>query len=396
MYKNKFIYLLVLLPLLVFSGCNEEPNNIGANLLPPSDEINLSTWNTLNNPIDENSFFFRDTISLSYSNTVLLGSYNQAKSYLLVKFLISLPDSIKNALAADSLTFVEAWLSSAIKYKLGDGSNLDFTAHKINSNWNAGTFTLDSLASLEYNPQDVYLSQELTDSTFKFHIQPDAPKEWLYNQVNSDSAHNYGIYLQPNAGGNLILGFPALSSALSTSRIKLTCVTRILGSAKLDTLGFYTSADVHVVERPIPANITHRMLLQAGTGVRSGLFFDFSSFPKSTIINKATLKIFYDITEAEFGTNKSDTLVLNVFADSSARTLNTALGTEYLFGDSTTFSGELTSFVQKWVDSSAVNQGMQIKLSDEETTANQLLLYGADYSDSTKRPQLEILYTKMR
>ncbi len=395
MHKHRFIFLLTVIPLLFFAGCNDAPNSVGSNLLPPSDEINLQTWNTLDNPLSERSFTFKDTLSLSYSNTVLLGSYNQAKSYLLVKFLISLPDSIKDALSADSLTFVESWLSSNIKYKLGDGTSLDFTAHNINSNWNAGKFTLDSLTALEFDPQDVYLNQELTDSTFKFHIQPDAPKEWLYSQVNPDSAHNYGIYLEPNAGGNLILGFPALTSALSNGRLKLTCVTQIVGSSKLDTLGFYTSADVHVVERPLPS-VSGRMVLQAGTGVRSGLYFDFSSFPKSTIINKATLKIYYDIAEAEFGTNKSDTLYLNMFADSSAHTILGSMGTEYLFGDSTKFSGELTTFVQKWVDSSAVNQGMQIKLSDEETTANQLLLFGADYPDSTKRPQLEILYTKMR
>ncbi len=396
MYKNKLVLIIFLSSILFFSGCNDSPDIVGSGLIPPADEINFTTWNTLEKPLPERSFFFRDTISLSYSNTVLLGSYNDAKSYLLVKFLISLPDSIKNALAADSLTFVESWISAEIKYKLGDGSQLDFTAYKLLSNWNASNFTIDSLALLDYNPQDVYLSQELTDSTFKFSIQPETPKEWLANQVNSDSSHNYGIYLKPNPNGNLILGFPALTSFLYQGRLKLTCVTQIQGSNVLDTLAFYSSADVHVLDRPIPTNTTHRMLLQAGTGVRSGLFFDFSSFPKSTIINKATLKIYYDINEAEFGTNRSDTLQLNAFIDSSAHTLNGSLGTLYLFADSSKFSGEITAFVQKWVDSTSVNEGMQLKLTDEEVTANQLLLYGADYPDSTKRPQLEILYTKMR
>ena len=395
MLKIKFTFLFIFLSVFILTGCNDSPNDVGLGLIPASDGIDLVSWNSLQNPIFEQSATVEDTISLSYSKDVLLGSYNDAKSYLLVKFLISLPDSITTALSSDSLTFVDSWLSSDITYKLGDGTSLDFTAHKITSDWNASKFTKDSLTSLQFDPQDVYLSQELTDSTFKFNIQPDAAKDWLMHSVNSTDFNNYGLYLEPNANGNLILGFPALTASLSSKRLQLTCVTKIIGSQFSDTLKFYTSADVHLVERPLP-NVSNRMVLQAGTGVRSRLYFDLSSFPKNTVINRATLKIYYDINEAEFGTNKSDTLILKMLSDSTLGTINTSVGTTYLFEDSTKYSGEITSFVQKWVDSTSVNEGLLLKLSDEDVTANQLLLYSPTFPDSLKRPQLEILYTKMR
>ena len=85
-----------------------------------------------------------------------------------------------------------------------------------------------------------------------------------------------------------------------------------------------------------------------------------------------------------------------MLSDSTLNTINTSVGTAYLYGDSTKYSGELTSFVQKWVDSTSVNEGLLMKLSDEDVTANQLLLFSPTFPDSTKRPQLEILYTKMR
>ncbi len=395
MLKIKLTFLFTFLSVFIFTGCNDSPNDVGLGLIPASDGINLVSWNSLQNPIIEKSATVEDTISLSYSKEVLLGSYNNTKSFLLVKFLISLPDSISTALSADSLTFVDSWLSSAVTYKIGDGTSLDFTAHKIESDWNASKFTNDSLTTLQYNPQDIYLSQELTDSTFKFNFQADAAKDWLMSSVNSTDYNNYGLYLEPSSGGSLILGFPALTASLSNSRLQLTCVTKITGSQFLDTLTFYTSADVHVVEHPLP-NVINRMVLQAGTGVRSRLFFDLSSFPKNTVINKATLNIYYDINEAEFGTNKSDTLILKMLSDSTLNTINTSVGTAYLYGDSTKYSGELTSFVQKWVDSTSVNEGLLMKLSDEDVTANQLLLFSPTFPDSTKRPQLEILYTKMR
>ena len=394
MNKNILQIIFPLLLAVAFYSCSDAPTEIGADLMPPGDGLSISTWNTLEHPVPQSSSYYVDTISMNYSSSVLLGEVvNDVKSYLLVKFLVigEVPDSIQSAIEKDSLVINDAWISSPVIYRYGDGSELNFSVHEILDDWSALDFTIDSLNTLVYDETNDYLSQTVTDSTFEFHFQPRAVYKMLMSEV-ADSVKNYGLFMRPE-GGNLVLGFPALTTNVAGERLKLTCAVE-KPDEFIDTLSFYTSADVHVVQRDIPLNIPDRIILNAGTIVRGRVKFDLTSLPERIVVNRAILRVYIDETQTLQGSNPSDTLFVSMIADSSG-TVHENSPSVYAWGDSTRISANITEMVQKWLNHPEENFGVRLRLTDEKTSVNKLTFYGSEYSDSTKRPYLEITYTKM-
>jgi hypothetical protein len=392
--KNKSSLLFAFFLSVLFYACSDAPTEIGADLLPPGDGLELFSWNTLDTPVPQTSWYKVDTVSMNYASAVLLGEVqNDVKSHLLLKFLVidQVPDSIKDALSNDSLSVTDAWISAPVIYRYGDGAELDFSVHGITDKWSALNFTIDSLNNLSFNETDDYVSQEVTDSTFEFHFTPTSVYDWLMSEV-VDSIDNYGLYLRPE-GGDLVLGFPALTTTLTNSRMKLTCVVEKPNDF-VDTLVFYTSADVHVVEREIPDSLSGKIILSAGKITRGFVKFDLTEFPKNVAINRAIMRVFIDETETLQGSNPSDTLYFTMLADSSggvAEFSPKVLAT----GDSSRISANITEFVQKWINHPEQNYGVRLNLTDEKTSVNKLVFYGSEYPDTVKRPYLEIVYTKM-
>ncbi len=391
---NKFLLLISAVLTFGLFSCSDAPTEIGADLMPPGDNLTLQTWNSLEHPIPQTSSYEVDTISMNYSRAVLLGEVaNDVKSHMLLKFFFyqSIPDSVLNALKADSLTIISASISAPIIYRYGDGSEVNFSVHKITDNWSALDFTIDSLNSLVYDTQNDFISEEVTDSTFEFSFQPNMIYDWFWSEV-VDSVKNYGIYLKPE-GGNLVLGFPALTSSMTNSRMKLTCVVQKTNGF-IDTLDFYSSADVHVAERNIPLNETGKIILSGSAIARGKVKMDLTSLSQRIIVNKAVLKLFINEDETLQGSNPSDTLYFTMIKDSTGNVGDNP--TEVIgSGDSTHISANITKMVQKWLNHPETNFGIRLRLSDEKTSVNKLVFYGSDYSDSTKRPYLELVYTKM-
>ncbi len=393
MKVNKFLFFSAFAVALMFYSCAEAPTEIGADLMPPGDDLTLQAWNSLENPVPQTSSYYCDTISMNYSNAVLLGEVaGDVKSHLLLKFLVidQIPDSVLSAIRSDSLQIISAKIEAPIIYRYGDGTEISFSVHRISGKWSALDFTIDSLNALLFDEANDYLSQEVTDSTFEFSFNPDAAKDWLWSEVY-DSLENYGVYLKPE-GGNLVLGFPALTTALTNSRMKLTCVVEKPG-AFTDTLSFFTSADVHVVEREIP-QLADRIILSAGKITRAKIKFDLSDLPERIIVNRAILRVFIDETMTTQGSNPSDTLYFSMLEDSTGAVSETSTQTLGA-GDSNRISANITEMVQKWLNHPETNYGVRLKLSDEKTSVNKLVFYGSEFSDSTKRPYLELTYTKM-
>jgi len=390
-FKYKLSLIFLLIPL--FFGCSENPNQIGLDAIPDYDKLNLKSWNTNENPIEMESATLQDSISTSYSSIILLGQTNNVKSTLLLKFLISLPDSIKNALSADSLIIRKAYLKASIVYKQGNGPNLNFTVNNILQSWTSTTFTKDSLELLTTDPTNLYQSQVITDSTFQFDFNVAPVYDWFKSYIDPDTYSNYGLLLNPT-NSDLILGFPALSASLSAAQFHLYTIVEKPGEF-IDTLSFYTSIDLHLVDRAYPTDTESRITLQAGTGVRGKLKFDLTTFPKNSIINKAIVRIFYEKTEADFGSNPSDSIIVYMLNSNSDFNVRTDVGKWLLTADSLKYSGTITEFVQHWIDYPDSNNGMQLRLLDEYDATSEVKLYPANYVDPTKRPYLEIIYTRL-
>lgn len=394
MLKNKFLFLTVLLALFVYA-CSDAPNDIGADLMPPGDELALDSWNSADSPVPQTSSYYIDTLSMNYSRSVLLGEVNNdVKSHLLLKFLFydQLPDSVKDALLADSLVINDAWVTAPIIYRYpSDFGSFDFSVHKITDQWSALDFTIDSLHMLSFDENNEYISSEIGDSLFEFHFQPEAVYDWFMSEV-SDSIENYGLYLRPE-GGSGVLGFPALTTTLTDDRMHLSCIVEKPG-AFIDTLDFYTSADVHVVERDIPLGLEDKIIMSAGVITRGKIKFDLTPLPDRIIVNYAIMRLYIDEVETLQGSNPSDTLYFTMIEDSTGTVYETSpsvLGT----ADSTKVSANVTEMVQRWVNRPEENFGLRLQLTDEKTSVNKLVLYGSGSADSTKLPNLEIVYTKM-
>jgi len=103
----------------------------------------------------QQSKFYSDSLDLTSSKMLMLGKHGNVESTMLLKFLIFLPDSLKEAVNNKTLQILSSTIEMDPIYTYADKSNpFDFTVHKINSSWNSLTFTKDSLAHLDYEDID--------------------------------------------------------------------------------------------------------------------------------------------------------------------------------------------------------------------------------------------------
>jgi hypothetical protein len=249
--QNRFlVFLLSLTALLVIVGCNDDPTSLGSNLIPDQDLINSKKVNSYDLNFEQKSKSYdTDSLSLTNATKVFLGKSGNVESTMLMKFLMFFPDSIQDAILADSLNLISSSVIMQPLYVYGDKeNNFDFTVHEINSEWNSldfGKIELDLLdIDLANNIKTEYKNSG--DSLITFDIDKELVKNWMVLAANSQQEDNLGVYFNFKEGSNKILGFPAISSLYDSVLARLELVVEVPNKFK-DTLTVQVTSDVHVV-----------------------------------------------------------------------------------------------------------------------------------------------------
>jgi len=389
----KIIYpLLIALSLI---GCSEDPNIVGVDLLPNSDHMDILQANSLDADLQQESKYYLDSLNLTISDLMLIGKHDNVESTMLMKFLIFLPDSLKDAIKDGTLQILSSTMELEPIYTFGDkASPLDFSVHKINSSWSSLTFTKDSLAYLDYEDVDRSSNRVYTDTLITMDFDTGLTQEWFEASANEDQASNKGLYFNYTAGSDKIIGFPAISYENEDKLARLRIVVEVPNSF-IDTVVVQVTSDVHVIDGDLPVGNSENIFVQGGLSVHASFKIDVSMIPDNTIINKATIRFYYDDTESVVGTKPSDSLGVVALSDWEDNIMDRTLSPKLLTKDSTFYSGDITSYVQHWV-STQENNGLQIYVLNELFTVNKIALKGSSTADKNLRPYLEIIYTAKR
>ena len=150
---------------------------------------------------------------------------------------------------------------------------------------------------------------------------------------------------------------------------------------------------MHVPKGDIIPNSNENIILQSSLGIRGKMFFDLSLVPENIVVNKATLDLFIDQSNTEFGTKKADTIAVGFLTNLEKVTISTKIGKYSLKRTENKYSGDIRLFVQNWVDGED-NEGMSIQLTDELRSVSHVGIYSSSCPIDSLKPKLTIYYTQ--
>jgi hypothetical protein len=380
---------VIIISLLLIS-CSDDPSSIGSGQLD-QDLINIKVLDSKTDTINQSSTFKKKVISLGTGQTLLVGKSDNLEASSLIKFLILLPDSVKTDFLANNITIDTAMVELTKQYNFG-GSNLNFTAHKIITSWSAATFSADSLSSLMYDPADVIINRPVKDddSLYSFQLDKQLVASWFRENADSTQPDVYGIYLKPDPSSDKITGFQAL--AVENEEIPVIKIVISKTGSYKDTLTFISSTDVSVVTGNEPVTSPQNIIVQAGLSVQSKLYFDLSVLPVNAIVSSAELFLTVDTVETKTGSSFTNSLAAFFIIDST--NADSTSGSITLSRSGNTFSGNITVFVKRWIDTNT-NQGILLTAADQFNGVEKFVIKGSNAAVEEK-PRLKIIYTSIR
>ena len=393
MHLQRYLFILAASVAFIFSSCSDAPRDFNSSLLGP-DQVNILSVNSFNGNYNQNSTSFKTVVPTGASNELLLGKYEGQEASILIQFAFYLPDSLKNDLNSGAITITDGWVEFVRTYMFGDSTkSMDFSAHKITTPWTSYGFTSDSLdpakSSFTYDNADISSQRDvISDSINSFHLTTQYLTDALKNFVNGTPG--YGMYLKPTTGSQKVIGYQAVSSGSFTQPALKIVINK--AGVYTDTLGFDGYGDVSVLDGELPTVDPGEIVMQSSLVGQSRIAFDVSSIPSEAVINKARLILNVDTLKTKFGTSYSPVIAVFNIADSAAKNIDSSFSGATLSPYDTTYEGNITGFVQKWVTSKQ-NQGIILSPQDGLKGMETFVFKGSNATEPWKRPRLEILYT---
>ncbi len=386
-----FVAVIVLTGLFLYS-CKDAPDAIGLNEVQ-QEKPNYVHFNS--DTVNQSSNTFKHVIPLFNYNRILVGKKDNVKASTLIKFYINLPDTIANAIKADSLNIVSSTVELVRNYYFGDSTaNIDFNAYEINSEWSSN-FTSDSLNSLSIGATDLIQSKDLGDSLYNFTIDNSVVKTWLQVAVDTTLPNVYGFIIKPTENSEKVVGFYPLTTSL-TYIPNLQVVLEKPG-IYVDTLNFYPYRNLSVVEGSLPTVSQGNISIQGGLTANSKLWFDVSSIPPDAAISKSELVLKLDTTQTVIGSTSNTSILIYSLIDST--NIDSIYSSSLILsksGDSLYVSSNtLTAYVDNWIRTGN-NQGLRLTIYGENTGLELFSIKGSNDANIADRPKLKLTYTRLK
>jgi hypothetical protein len=400
--QNKIIaFVLLSFYILLFTGCNDSPTDIGSGLVS-QDGVNVVKLNSSVDSINQSSRSFKYVYSLASSNIIMVGKSENVDSKILIKFVFGLTDSLKQDIINDSIIIKESWIEMNKVYDFGDlNSSFNFDVLKVNSFWTA-SFSADSFANLNYDNIDLGSNfQSTNDTAYSFRIDNSLVMPWLKNSSDTLLGSNNGILLSAQPNTQRIMGFTAYNfDAINDPRLKI--VYEKLGGVYADTITGYVASDISIVLGDLPIVSSEDIVIQSSLCAQAKLYFDLSVIPKDATINSAKLTFTIDSSETKTGSTFTNALYIYLFSDSSTYFSSDSsaygINSNYVHSldrSNYTFTGLITDMVRA-IHAGLDNQGFLVKAAGEINGVEIFALKGSNAADMTKRPKLEIVYSRKK
>lgn len=371
-------------------NCSDEPTSIGKGGLPDEDLIDFLTINSAEDSLSQSSSYFHKVIQLGTAERILLGKHDNVEASLLMKYQISLADSLKNDILNNSINVVSSEMEFYQTYRFGEESaQFDFTVHKINSNWSVG-FSEDSIAFLSFDAEDLSGQKSVNDSITTSVISNQLILDWMRIAADTNLQDDNGVFIKPTGNTFKVLGYQALTTAFTNLPVVKVVIEK--PGVYMDTLTFPSTLDVGVVEGSLPPVSVENIPLRAGYIINSTLSFILPDLHENIIVNNAELLLKLDTLETIVGSQFTNALFAHFLFDSS--NTDSISSPVTLSRSEDFFVGNITGFVREWV--SGNNNGLLIATASPATGVELFSIKGSNAFNITDRPLLKINYTKLK
>ncbi|MBS1538660.1 MAG: hypothetical protein JST20_13035 [Bacteroidetes bacterium] len=397
--------ILIITALTAMIGCNDKLSVVGNNLL--SDTLQLTSINSSDSlPLITGSSSFSKSISLSGVGYVFIGKTSTSEALTLSR--IAMPDSVPDLNVADIISAKLFISASNPYYAFGDTTNnqLSFSVVKVLKLWGT-TATRDSITPdyFDSKPLATYNGKiPLRDSTGTFTVDFDKDQviEWfsLRRKLGSgNDSLNYGIAFRANSDCNIIRRFSAgsVGNAEAPQFTSLQVVYRRTTDTNSTVITIPSSYEGTYVTTPNPTEKS--ITIQGVSAIHSQISFDVSSIPKGVAIHLAGLTLTLDPSRSEAGTAGTDAAVYAEFIDSTSNNLvRTYYGarSQDANGNYTNeyFFPSLNSALEAMVRRNGIGTiTLQTQPANYYKRMDKLVFFGAQESDSTKRPRMTVVYS---
>lgn len=391
----RLLFISVTLVISIIS-CSKDPTSTGEKLVSGSDIISTAIFDSNPANIYQKTSNYDFVLKTGLSSQLILGASDYGQSNILMKFNMTLTDTLLKYLNLNTLVLQSAWVTMDSTYSLGsETAPFDFYAYNI-TDYNSGQywelgFDRDSVSLLKYDNtnQNVNPSPAVLESNImQFNVNTNMVMGWVkaQNQINSTTDKNLGMLLTPKPGTNRFLGFDAVTNAPV-----LHCAF-LLPTQVMDTAKVTTNFVLHYFTPKTFSTKPDEFVLEGSESTRGTLFFDLSSLPKLSLFNRAILTLTVDTLNTIDGTPSSNSIKVQLFADSSVKKLADSSNVSTLVRSGNQYIGDVDWIVQKWSNGKVLNQGLLLSLTDELTSVARIAIYSSTAQNKDLRPRLKLYY----
>jgi len=385
---NKVITVLAIIGLflVLVPGCMEEPNPVGARLLPPSDLLKLDTTTV----VATKSATERVVPNTSTPLSILVGKTSDYESWALLRFT-PIPDTLL------FVNVIDAKLDLRVNYHFGDSlAPFSLDVHKVLTSWGGDSLTIDSLnvAGLyEPTPNTSFAGSAIGDTaTISIPLDTAMVRQWLDSPLDT-VATNWGVLLKPT-NSSVIKGFATSISSNASFRPQLVARYQRAGSTRIDTVRVSGSSEAFAAfaENTSWLGDSTRMYIHNGIASRGMVDFDISSLPAKSTIHKAVLEVTLDAALSRFNSHTRDSLFAFFVGSDGVFTSLAAVSEPATTNGQKVYRIAVTQFVQLW---SRSDEPQRIALAGfaEDRALDSFVLYGAT---TLFRPKLIITYSPVQ
>lgn len=397
---KKINSLLIILLAFYIIGCNDQPSDIGVNLLPDTVQLkSISTYDTLLIPLSK---VYKDYDSIMNTGAFFIGKAKNITALTLTTYA-GIPDTL-GWLTEDRIQSVQMTLQFR-RYALGD---------TVNNNLSFDIVKVDKFASPKVNYDSIYVSPAdyLGDKIAEYSkivnlkdtIDPviiDLPKslatEWLktkkvYDSTAKDSVDkkisSWGLALIPKEENKAIYSFHI---ATLTNKIESLIEVKYLNrNDSLVTIKFVIVGGRTLFD--YPKDFGDDLVVWNGILEKSELTFDLSMLPKFSGIHKVYLELFLKPTKSFNGNNSLDSIVecIHYVNDHNIGTTSGSKTSDNKYTFVNVKEGIQSSNNRDGISKLAIIPNGVVNMYYE---LDKLVFHGIKDPDISKRPVLKVIYS---
>jgi hypothetical protein len=376
----KVFSTILILGIILSSGCSEQPNEIGRGLLLPQDTLHIEK---------------RVFTATSDTTVIIKGNDNLGRIFCGINNTIEAASIMEFSVAAFTSTQVidSARIILTRNYSYLDSTGpFAITAYQVSHSWTTTTSTWDTLTAIisDTIAGSMYTPSVIGDSTLSIPMDTSIIRLWSKNgsgMVALKAPHNV-------LGMNIIEGFANYTDLTGDYRPEL----RISYHEAADTtiqINLRSTRAISVFSGSIPQQ-QGTMILQSSLVSRSILRFDTLSLPAHVSITEASVWIPVNPGLTALNNYSHDSIVIYMlrnFAypfDSVA--YSTVCSPVIDSSGQKYYSGDMKNIVQYW-STRGQNIGIILHPYGEYSTLDRFGLFGA--ASTGVRPKLKITFTAL-